>query len=92
MRAISPSASGVRQILDPRRGTLIVKLADQVHSDVLQWQPFEVRRVALELGWQACDYQVRIRSQPLDPKWKKQRHVRRGVTFWVGVPHRPAVS
>jgi hypothetical protein len=62
-----PLLTSVRQILDPRRGTLIVKLADQVHSDVLQWQPFELRRVALELGWLACDYQVRIgpsRSTP----------------------------
>jgi hypothetical protein len=78
-----PFLASVRQVLDPARDTLIVKLGDQVHQGQLQWQPFELRRVALELGWLACDYQVRVRAQPLDPKWKAQRHARRGATFWL---------
>jgi hypothetical protein len=78
-----PFLLSVRQVLDPRRGTLLVKLGDQVHSGQLQWQPFELRDVALELGWLACDYQVRVRAQPIDPKWQTQRHVRRGATFWL---------
>src|SRR5262249_30629565 len=41
--------------------------------------------VALELGWLACDYQVRLRAQPSDPKWKVQRRVRRGATFWIAL-------
>ena len=72
-------------MLDPRGGTLIVKLADQVHSGQVQWQPFELRSSVLELGWLACDYQVRLRTQPADPKWKVQRHVRRGATFSRGI-------
>jgi hypothetical protein len=79
----APFLSSVRQVLDTRRGTLLVKLGDQVHQSALQWQPFELRRVALELGWLTCDYQVRVRAQPLDPKWSRQHHVRRGVTFWM---------
>lgn len=79
----APVAGKRPQILDPRRGTLMVKLAGQVHSGPLQWQPFELRAIALELGWLACDYQVRTRSQLVDPKWIRQRHVRRGATFWM---------
>jgi hypothetical protein len=79
----APFLASARQVLDEHGGTVICKMADQVHRGELQWQPFELRRVALELGWLACDYQVRVRAQPLDPKWKKQRHVRRGATFWL---------
>jgi len=79
----APFLASVRTVLDPRRGTLVVKLADQVHQGELQWQPFELRRVALELGWYACDYQVRVRTQPIDPKWVRQRHIRRSATFWL---------
>jgi hypothetical protein len=78
-----PFLASVRQVLDPYRGTLIVKLADQVHSGMLQWQPFELRRIALELGWLACDYQVRVRAHPPHNTTKTQRHVRRGATFWL---------
>ena len=63
-------------VLVPRHGTLIVKLADQVHAGQLQWQPFELRSVACASGWLACDYQVRMRAQPIDPRWTVQRHVR----------------
>jgi hypothetical protein len=76
LRAVSnchlfaPFLESARMVLDPKHGTLIVKLADQVHAGQLQWQPFELRRVAGELGWLACDYQVRVRPQPIDPKWQ----------------------
>jgi hypothetical protein len=79
-----PFLASARQVLDPCRGTLVVKVGDQMHHGELQWQPFELRRVALDLGWFACDYQVRVRAQPLDPNWIRQRHVRRGATFWLG--------
>jgi hypothetical protein len=79
----APCLASVRQVLDPIRGTLIVKLADQVHVGALQWQPFELRRVALELGWLACDYTVRIRAQLPHNTTQTQRHVRRGATFWL---------
>jgi hypothetical protein len=42
----APFLASVRQVLGPRRGTLIVKRTDQVHSGPLQWQPFALRRVA----------------------------------------------
>ena len=81
----APFLTAARAVLDPSGGTLTVKLADQVHSGQSQWQPFELRSIALELGWLACDYQVRLRAQPADPKWKVQRHVRRGATFWIAL-------
>lgn len=79
----APFLTSACEVLDPRRGTLIIKIADQVHGGVLQWQPFELRRIALDLGWLACDYQIRVRAQPIDPKWIRQRHTRRSATFWV---------
>jgi hypothetical protein len=64
----APVLRAARSVLDPHVGTLIVKPGDQVHAG--QLQPFELRNIALELGWLACDYQVRLRTQPSDPKWK----------------------
>jgi hypothetical protein len=79
----APFLQAARAVLEPRAGTLVVQLADQVHAGVLQWQPFELRKIACQLGWLACDYQVRVRAQPVDPKWQVQHHVRRGATFWL---------
>jgi hypothetical protein len=81
----APFLEAARSVLEPRTGTLIVKLADQVHAGRLQWQPFELRNVASASGWLPCDYQVRVRSQPLDPRWTVQHHVRRGATFWLAL-------
>jgi hypothetical protein len=68
----------VREVLDLCRGTLLVKLADQVHQGELQFQPFWLWRTAVDLGWFACDEIVRKRAQPIHNTTKVQRHIRRG--------------
>ncbi|MBV9577952.1 MAG: hypothetical protein JO057_05105 [Chloroflexi bacterium] len=78
-----PFLRSVRQVLDPEKGAVLAKMCDTVNGGVLQWQVFELVKTARSLGWQACDYQVRVRAQPIDPKWIHQHHVRRGVTFWL---------
>jgi hypothetical protein len=78
-----PFLTSVRQVLDPTDGTLIVKISDTVHAGELQWQPFRLWQTALDYQWTPCDYQVRQRAQPIDPKWRKQYHFRRGATHWM---------
>jgi hypothetical protein len=81
----------VKTVLHPIRGTLLVKLADQVHDEVLQAQPFWLWSEALDRGWRMCDYVVRKRAQPPHNTTLTQRHIRRGETFWF-VLHPPGAG
>lgn len=69
--------------LIPGRGTLICKMADQVHDEALQWQPYELWKIATERGWYACDRKERARAQPPHNTTITQRHIRRGTTHWL---------
>jgi hypothetical protein len=78
----APLLEVVRAIWHPTDGTLIVKMADQVHDEVLQAQPHWLWAEALRQGLCLCDEKVRLRGQPVHNTTMTQRHIRRGETFW----------
>jgi hypothetical protein len=79
-----PYLEAVRPILDPRRGTLVVKMIDlyTAGSD-FQPQVFELWRIARELEWKSCGYLTTPRGAAVDPKWKRQRSLPIDVTWWL---------
>lgn len=79
----APFLDSAWQSLEPGRGTLICKIADQVHAQQLQFQPYCLWRIATERGWFACDRVERERAQPPHNTTLTQRHIRRGVTHWL---------
>lgn len=70
-------------MLDPDRGTLILKIADQVHSGVRQWQPDQIKRAAALRGWLLCDEWVVPAANVPDPKHITLRHMRSQVHWLV---------
>jgi hypothetical protein len=69
--------------LEPGRGTLIVKVADQVRQRVLRFQPYWLWLLALSRGWHACDRYERRRAQPPHNTSQVQEHIRRSPTHWL---------
>jgi hypothetical protein len=78
-----PLLEVARAVLHPTHGTLIVKLADQVHGGELRAQVHWLWYEALRQGWTLCDEKVRKRAQPVHNTTLTQRHIRRGETYWL---------
>jgi len=69
--------------LVPQRGTLIVKMADEVKASLLRWQPYYLWLIAKSLGWHDCDRRERERSQLPHNQTYTQRHIRRPISHWL---------
>jgi hypothetical protein len=80
----APFLVAVRPILDPHRGTLVVKMADINTANAYQWQAFELWKTAQDLGWHLCG-RVGVERPPAgdDPKWIRQFSMPTGVTDWL---------
>lgn len=74
--------AAARKMLDPRRGTLVLKLADQVHSNRRQFQPMRATLLAEQLGWLLCDVRVEDAASMPDPKRLRRRHFDSQV-YWL---------
>jgi hypothetical protein len=73
----------VRQILLPA-GTLLAKIADQVHSSVQQLQAVDFVIACRVAGWTVCEMVPKMRLPgPMDPKWRRQLHVRKAWSYWI---------
>ena len=79
-----PFLEAVRPVLDPHRGTLVVKIADVNHANGYRFQAADLWRIAQELGWRACG-RVSTSRPPAgdDPKWIAQFSLPTGVTDWL---------
>jgi hypothetical protein len=86
----------VRGVLLPAGGTLLAKIADQVHSSVQQLQAVDFVVAAREAGWTVCEMVPKMRQPgPMDPKWRRQLHVRKAWSYWICAhpgPRCPAVG
>jgi hypothetical protein len=91
----APFLEAARAVLDPR-GTLLAKIADQVHNGVLQLQAFDLVNELHSSDWHVCAVIPKRRAVVGDdPKWKRRFHVRQAWSYWICAhPHRrcPAVG
>jgi hypothetical protein len=72
-----------RQILLPA-GTLLAKIADQVHSSVQQLQAVDFVIACRAAGWTVCEMVPKMRQPgPMDPKWRRQLHIRKAWSYWI---------
>lgn len=73
----------VRPVL-PAGGTLLAKIADQVHGQVQQLQAVDFVVACREAGWTVCEMVPKMRQPgPMDPKWRRQYHVRKAWSYWI---------
>lgn len=65
-------------------GTLLAKIADQVHGAEQQLQAVDFVVAARAAGWTVCEMVPKMRQPgPLDPKWRRQYHVRKAWSYWI---------
>lgn len=85
-----------RAILHPSVGTLLCKIADQTHGGVQHLQAVDFVIACREAGWTICEMVPKMRQPgPLDPKWRRQFHVRKAWSYWICAhpgPRCPAVG
>jgi hypothetical protein len=73
----------VRQILVPG-GMLLAKIADQVHGGEQQLQAVDFVTYARGQDWTVCELVPKMRQPgPLDPKWRRQLHIRKAWSYWI---------
>jgi NAD dependent epimerase/dehydratase family enzyme len=75
--------AAARAMLDPLRGTLILKLGDQVHHGERQFHWFGVLQLAERYGWLLCDERVENGANMPDPKRLHRRHFDSQVRWLV---------
>jgi len=82
--------------LQPSVGTLLVKIADQVHDNEQQLQAVDFVIAARAAGWTVCEMMPKMRRPgPIDPRWRRQLHVRKAWSYWICAhpgPRCPAVG
>jgi hypothetical protein len=87
--------SAARQVLQPV-GTLLCKLADQAHAGVQHLQAVDFVVAARAAGWTVCEMVPKLRRPgPMDPKWRRQFHIRKAWSYWICAhpgPRCPAVG
>jgi SAM-dependent methyltransferase len=78
-----PFAREAYRVLRPE-GILLCKIADYIHGHRFQWAHVELMKVAIEVGFMACDCIVKVRKGPIvDPRWKTAHHARRHHCYWL---------
>lgn len=84
-----------RQVLVPG-GLLLAKIADQVHGGEQQLQGVDFVVAARSAGWTVCEMVPKLRRPgPMDPKWRRQLHMRKAWSYWISAhpgPKCPAVG
>lgn len=84
-----------RAVLVPD-GTLLCKIADQTHSGVQHLQAVDFVIACRAAGWTVCEMVPKMRRPgPMDPKWRRQYHVRKAWSYWICAhpgPRCPAVG
>jgi hypothetical protein len=85
-----------RGVLHPLGGTLLAKIADQVHAQEQQLQAVDFVVACRLAGWTVCEMVPKMRRPgPMDPKWRRQLHMRKAWSFWICAhpgPRCPAVG
>lgn len=85
-----------RAVLHPEAGTLLCKIADQTHGGVQHLQAVDFVIACRAAGWTVCEMVPKMRRPgPLDPKWRRQLHVRKAWSYWICAhpgPRCPAVG
>ena len=83
-----PFLEAAKAVLEPNTGIVLAKIADQVHCGAQQWQHLEFILAGRELGYTACDYDVKPRAGGIqDPKWTHRYHVRKPWSYWIVLPN-----
>jgi hypothetical protein len=74
----------VGRVLCPKTGTLLCKIADQAHGGEQHLQGVDFVLACREAGWTVCEMVPKMRRPgPLDPKWRRQLHVRKAWSYWI---------
>jgi hypothetical protein len=85
-----------RAVLQPEVGMLLVKIADQVHAQEQQLQAVDFVLACRADGWTVCEMVPKMRRPgPIDPRWRRQLHVRKAWSYWICAhpgPRCPAVG
>jgi hypothetical protein len=85
-----------RAVLQPDVGTLVCKIADQTHGGVQHLQAVDFVIACREAAWTVCEMVPKMRRPgPIDPKWRRQFHIRKAWSYWICAhpgPHCPAVG
>jgi hypothetical protein len=88
--------TAARAVLQPDVGTLLVKIADQTHNGLQHLQAVDFVLACRAAGWTVCEMVPKMRRPgPLDPKWRRQLHVRKAWSYWICAhpgPRCPAVG
>jgi len=71
------------RMLDPVRGTLILKLGDQVHNGERQFQAYRALHLAEDHGWLLCDLKVQESARVPDSKRLHRQHLDSQVHWLV---------
>jgi hypothetical protein len=71
-----------RDVLDPVRGTLILRLAEQVRLGTRKLQPFRVVQLAEAQGWTVCDAYVLAGASMPDAERPHSHHLPSPV-YWL---------
>jgi hypothetical protein len=85
-----------RAVLQPQVGTLLVKIADQTHRGVQHLQAVDFVLACRAAAWTVCEMIPKMRRPgPIDPKWRRQLHIRKAWSYWICAhpgPRCPAVG
>jgi hypothetical protein len=85
-----------RAVLQPEIGTLLCKIADQTHGGVQHLQAVDFVLACRDAGWTVCEMVPKMRRPgPMDPKWRRQLHMRKAWSYWICAhpgPRCPAVG
>lgn len=85
-----------RGVLDLVSGLLLTKIGDQTHNGVQQLQAVDFVIACRAAGWTVCEMLPKMRQAgPMDPKWRRQFHVRKAWSYWICAhpgPRCPAVG
>lgn len=85
-----------RAILRPDVGSLFCKIADQTHEGIQHLQSVDFIIACRAAGWTVCEMVPKMRRPgPIDPKWRRQWHIRKAWSYWICAhpgPRCPAVG
>lgn len=80
----APFLEGARAVLQPEVGTVVAKIADQTHGGVQHLQAVDFVIACRAAGWTVCEMVPKMRRPgPLDPKWRRQLHIRKAWSYWI---------